>query len=302
MEIQHVALCQIDELPCIRIQHPKATALIALQGAQLLEYTPTGAKPVIWLSSQAEFKKGQSVRGGIPVCWPWFGDARKNPEQVQRHLPQGNLPAHGWVRDKPWLLDSSSSDDDGVTLKLRFPSTSWPAPFPDAVELSLEMQIGTELKLTLTTFNGSNEDLHFSQALHSYFAISDVENVRIRNLEGVTYIDTLDDWKEKTENAPVKIEAETDRIYLDTPEVISIQDEAWVRSIQVESDTAKSAVVWNPWIEKGKRLSQFGEASYQGMVCVETANASVSSIYLKPQHSHLLSVKILEIARQTNIT
>ena len=280
MDIQYVTLCQIDELTCIRIQHPNASALIALQGAQLLEYTPTGEKPVIWLSEQAEFKKGQSIRGGIPICWPWFGDARRNPDSVQQHLPTGKLPAHGWVRDKPWLLDFIYSDSEKVTLRLQFPTSVWPDPFPDGVELSLEMEIGKQLRLNLKTFNGSNETLNFSQALHSYFTISDVEHILIKNLEGVTFIDTLDDWKEKTEDSAVRITGETDRIYVDTPELISIRDEKWGRSVQIESDTAKSAVVWNPWIEKGKRLSQFGEDSYREMVCVETGYAASHNVQL----------------------
>ena len=240
----------------------------------MLEYTPTVEKPVIWLTEHAEFKKGQSIRGGIPVCWPWFGDARRNPESVQKHLPPGALPAHGWVRDKPWSLDYISTDDDKVTLRFQFPTTTWPDPFPDGVELSLEMEIGSQLRLNLTTFNGSDETLNFSQALHSYFAISEVGNTQIEHLEGVTFIDTLDDWKEKIEDSPIRIRNETDRIYVNIPEVILIRDNGWGRSIHIESDTAKSAVVWNPWIEKGKRLSQFGQEDYRQMICVETADIS----------------------------
>ncbi|MEE2731245.1 MAG: D-hexose-6-phosphate mutarotase [Pseudomonadota bacterium] len=278
MENQTVILCQIDELPCIRIQHPKATALVALQGAQLLEYTPTGDKPIIWLSPLAEFKRGKSVRGGIPVCWPWFGDPRRNPSAVQQHLPAGTLPAHGWVRDKPWVLDSVASNEDGVTLRFQFPTNNWPAPFPNGVELSLEMVIGSELQLTLTTKNSSDQTLHFSQALHSYFAISDVNQMEIGQLEGVTFMDTLDDWREKTEDTPIQIGQETDRIYVDTPELIVVRDRQWNREIQVSSSTAKSAVVWNPWIEKGLRLSQFGEESYREMVCVETASVMGNTV------------------------
>ena len=290
MDIQHLTLCQIDELVCIRIQHPKASALIALQGAQLLEYTPIGRKPVIWLSDQAEFKQGQSVRGGIPICWPWFGDARKNPDSVQKHLPSGPLPAHGWVRDKPWLLETIDSNDERVALKLKFPTSIWPAPFPHGVELTLHIEIGDELRLNLITRNGSNETLSFSQALHSYFAISDVENIQIENLEGVTFIDTLDNWQEKVEESPVRIAGETDRIYLDTPEVISIQDDPWQRTTQIESDTSKSAVVWNPWIEKGKRLSQFDAESYRKMLCVETADAAKHCVQLEPDQVYQSAV------------
>ncbi len=282
----------MDELPCLRVHHPKASALVALQGAQLLEYTPFDAKPVIWLSDQAEFKQGKSVRGGIPVCWPWFGDARKNPESVQQHLPEGNLPAHGWVRNKPWLLDAADSNENHVYLKFRYPSTTWPAPFPDGIEVSLEMWIGSELKLSLTTFNGSEQTLHFSQALHSYFAISDVKQAQICGLEGVTFLDTLDDWQEKSSDQPICIRGETDRIYLDTPEEILVNDSGWERSISIQSADARSAVVWNPWIEKGKRLSQFGEESYRGMVCVETGDVMENAMALEENCSHQTLVDI----------
>ena len=270
--INYISLCQIDELLCLRIDHPKAKALIALQGAQLLEYTPTGEKPVIWLSEQAEFKQGKSVRGGIPICWPWFGDARKNPEAVQQYLPQGDLPAHGWVRGEPWLLDYAESDEDSVLLRLRYPSNKWPEPFPDGVNLSIEMRIGSDLQLSLITDNQSDQSVSFSQALHSYFAISDVGNVQITNLEGVTYIDTLDKWQEKSSGAPIKINEETDRIYVDTPEAICIEDTGWDRKIAITAPDSKSAVVWNPWVDKGKRLGQFADGAFERMVCVESGN------------------------------
>lgn len=280
MLIPYVSLQQIDELLCLKVNHPKAEALIALQGAQLLNYTPTGGQPVIWLSETAEFKKGQSVRGGIPICWPWFGDARKNPTAVQEHLPKGPLPAHGWVRSTPWLLEYADGNNDAVLLRFRYPSTHWPAPFPDGIGLSVEMRIGSELSIDLITQNQSGQTLCFSQALHSYFAVSDISEVKIKGLENITYIDTLDDWTEKSSDTAITVEGETDRIYLNTPERITIEDEGWSRKLGIESQTSRSAVVWNPWIEKGKRLSQFAEAAYRGMICVETASASTHCLTL----------------------
>lgn len=278
MDAKYVSLCQLDELVCLKVEHPKACALIALQGAQLLRYTPAGQQPVIWLSELAEFKKGQSVRGGIPICWPWFGDARRNLSEVQSMLPVGELPAHGWVRNKPWLLDEVRSDEEAVFLRFCFPSSHWPDPFPNGVELSLEMRIGAELELSLNTFNRSDQTVCLSQALHSYFAASDISNVLIKGLEGVRYIDTVDEWKEKSSESPITITGETDRIYVDTPELITVEDLAWDRKINISTKTAKSAVVWNPWIEKGNRLSQFADSAYSNMICVETAFAALNTL------------------------
>lgn len=273
MNSNTVTLLQLGELPCIQVEHPLASALIALQGAQLLRYTPTGSKPVIWLSDTAAYQKGKSVRGGIPICWPWFGDARKNPVEVQRILPQGELPAHGWVRDKPWLLDSVTSDEAGVLLRFIFPDkNALPLPFPKDIELSLEIHIGAELSLCLTTHNGSDQTIQFSQALHSYFAVSNIDQVQVKNLEGVHYIDTLDEWCKKSDAKALSIDQETDRIYLDTPEEIVIADTGWQRELSVRTRHSKSAVVWNPWTEKSKRLSQFEDDAYVGMLCVESAN------------------------------
>ena len=292
MHQPYVSLRQIDELVCLQIDHPKARALVALQGAQLLEYTPAGAQPVIWLSEQAEFKRGQSIRGGIPICWPWFGDARKNPETVQAMLPEGNLPAHGWVRSKPWLLDRISSDDNGVHLKLCFPETQWPAPFPQGVELSVEMSIGDKLNIALLTENKSDQTLYISQALHSYFAVSDVIHASINNLIHVPFIDTLNDWNENIDDAPICISGETDRIYKNTPEMICIVDSKWNREIQIYSKDSQSAVVWNPWIEKAKRLSQFENSAYKQMLCVETANLLNNCKELPPGSGGVLQTNI----------
>jgi len=292
MSNPHISLCQKDELVCLQIEHPRASALIALQGAQLLEYTPANGKPVLWLSELAEFKKGHSVRGGIPLCWPWFGDARRNPETVQQHLPVGDLPAHGWVRSQPWLVDQAESDDAGVSLRLSYPDREWPQPFPQGVSVSVQMHIGRELEVQLLTRNDSATTVALSQALHTYFAVSDVANTEIHQLEDVTFLDTLDDWREKSEAAPLGILEETDRIYMQPPELIRIDDSGWGRQILIRSRHSASAVVWNPWIEKSKRLSQFAEDAYRRMLCIETANAASDVITLAPGEQASLGVTL----------
>lgn len=290
-----IQVVQIDELACLRVNHPKANALIALQGAQVLEYTPAGAAhPVIWLSETAAFKRGQSVRGGIPVCWPWFGDLRRNPVAVQSCIPCEQPPAHGWVRNLPWLLEQASSDDSGVNLRLRYPLPAGvPTDWAAQVSLSLSLQIGSELVLQLESTNLGTQPLTLSQALHTYFAVSHVDHIHIAPLQQVRYIDTLRDWQTFSDNSDtLRINQETDRIYLDTPSTLTIEDTGWQRRIGIHCAQSRSAVIWNPWIEKAKRLNHFAEDAYQRMLCIETARVMDNCLDLAPGQTDVMTVRI----------
>jgi len=297
-----VSLCQLDGLTCLRVDHPRATALIALQGAQVLSYTPAGARPVIWLSESAAFAAGTAVRGGVPVCWPWFGDVRRNPDTVQKSLGQATAlhsaspaeyPAHGWARDQLWLLEKLHCDDQDVTLSLRLPrSLPLASAWPMEVDLELVLLIGDQLTLQLTTRNRSNAPIAFSQALHSYFSVSHINDVIVHGLEHCPYLDTLDEWQQKADSKPLLIGQETDRIYEGNLQTLSIEDPTWNRRIHLLSTGSRSAVVWNPWIEKAKRLSQFDDSAYQRMLCIETANVMKDYVQLDSGESHTLTVTI----------
>lgn len=291
----HVALQQIDELTCLRITHPRASALIALQGAQVLEFTPTGTQPVIWLSETAAFKRGQSVRGGIPVCWPWFGDMARNPQAVRDSigLLETSVPAHGWARSQPWLLQEIGETEDEVKIRLEYPTPmGLPVAWANQVSLTLDIRIGQRLHLALTTRNHGNHALTLSQALHSYFAVSHIDQVRVLDLENVRYLDTLQQWAQRQDPTPLPINQETDRIYLDTPPLIRIEDAGWQRNICIESRSSHSAVVWNPWIEKSERLSQFKADAYQRMLCIETARVMDDCLVVQAGGSSCMEVSI----------
>lgn len=288
-----IEVVQIDELACLQVRHPKASALIALQGAQVLKYTPTGTHPVIWLSETAAFKQGQSVRGGIPVCWPWFGDLRRNPMAVQSCVPCEHPPSHGWVRNLPWLLEQASSDDNGVSIRLRYPLPAGiPVDWAAQARLTLTLQIGHELILQLETTNLSTQTLTLSQALHSYFAVSHIDQILVHPLQQVRYIDTLRDWQTFSDNDTLRIHQETDRIYLDTPPAFIIEDRGWQRRIEIHCAQSRSAVIWNPWIEKAKRLSHFVEDAYKRMLCIETARVMDDCLNLAPGHTDVMVVRI----------
>jgi glucose-6-phosphate 1-epimerase len=288
-----IRVVQRGELACLQVEHPRACALIALQGAQVLEYTPAGAHPVIWLSETAAFTRGQSVRGGIPVCWPWFGDLRRNPVAVQACIPCEQPPAHGWVRNLPWLLEQASSDDNGVNIRLRYPLPAGvPVDWAAQASLSLSLQIGSELVLQLETTNLGAQPLTLSQALHTYFAASHINHIRIEPLQQVRYIDTLRDWQTFSDSDTLRINQETDRIYLDIPSTLTIEDTGWQRRIEIHCAQSRSAVIWNPWIEKAKRLSHFAEDAYQRMLCIETARVMEDCLDLAPGQTDVMTVRI----------
>jgi glucose-6-phosphate 1-epimerase len=289
--IRSIQLVQLDELPALRVSNDHADALIALQGAQVLEYTPRGAQPVIWLSERAGFRRGQSVRGGIPVCWPWFGDLARNPDAVRAGFEGPDAPAHGLARGEGWLLAGVSEDATATHIALRLPGAT-PPGWKHAAELTLAIAVGATLQLQLRTRNIGAASLAFSQALHTYLAVSDTENVEIRGLEGAPYIDTLRDWREVRQEGAVRMEGEVDRIYRAVPAHVALHDAGWQRTLHLRVRNSASAVVWNPHIAKAQRLSQFAPDAWRRMLCIETANVLDDSVYLAPGAEHVLELEI----------
>ncbi|QDD63937.1 D-hexose-6-phosphate mutarotase [Herbaspirillum seropedicae] len=294
-DLPHIQRIEVNQLQCLRVQTARAELLIAEQGAQVLRYQEHGQEPLIWMSEEAAFEAGNSVRGGIPVCWPWFGDLMRNPPQVQSLHSGGRLPAHGLVRGIAWLLMENAIEGDSVRLVLAIPPTSEsPAlrHLPPGIELRLEILLDDRLHLKLTTRNGSEQHLALTQALHSYFAVSSIHDVTIEGLEGHRYIETLEGWAEREQKRALVVSSETDRIYLDLPPRLSIRDDGWNRRIQIEASGSTSAVVWNPWVSKARRLSQFADDAWQRMLCVETANVMEDLVELEPGAEHTLGVTL----------
>lgn len=293
MNTAQVERVELDQLTCWRVRTVHAELLVAQQGAQILSYQPDGQPPLIWLSEQAAYERGQSVRGGVPVCWPWFGDLRCNPPAVQAAYQPGLAPSHGLVRGLDWQLLGIDEDGDAVTLRFVFDSRQHLLPgWPHAARLQLDIRLGEDLALNLETHNQGDEPLVISQALHSYFAVSDVRQVGVEGLDGCRYLDTLDDWRERRQDGALQFAGETDRIYLGTPARLSIVDPGWGRRIHLDSSGSRSAVLWNPWIDKAKRLSQFAAEAWQGMLCIETANVMEDVVRLAADERHALRLRL----------
>ncbi|SFP96102.1 glucose-6-phosphate 1-epimerase [Geopseudomonas sagittaria] len=287
----HISRTQFDALPCWRVLTPQAELLIAEQGAQILRYQRLGEPPLIWLSEQAAGQPGQSVRGGVPVCWPWFGDLARNPAALLAQYCGDAAPFHGLVRNLPWECRESVIDGDEVRLLFVCPQPEDGLPgWPHAVDVELEIRLGTRLYLSLRSHNRGQRPVWLSQALHSYFAVSDIHKVSVAGLDGSRYIETLDGWRECRQAGALQFAGETDRIYLDLPPRLELRDTGWQRRICLESRSSRSAVLWNPWSDKAQRLSQFAADAWQRMLCIETANVLDDCVQLAGGESRSLEL------------
>jgi glucose-6-phosphate 1-epimerase len=263
-------------------------AVVYLLGAHVAHFQQKGEKPVLWMSSESRFEAGRPIRGGVPICFPWFGAQAGSPE----------APVHGFARILSWTVSTVTREMDG-RLRAVLDLTADAAArggFPRELSLSLAVTVGRALRLELAARNVDSAPATFEEALHSYFAVSDVRQIRIRGLEGVGFVDKTAGMARKPgEGEPIAIAAETDRVYLGTKAAVTIEDTGWRRRIVVGKSGSATTVVWNPWIAKAKAMPDFGDDEWTGMVCVETANAMDDAITLAPGATHVMTAA-LEVA------
>ncbi len=254
-------------LPFIAIDNGAACALISIYGGQVLRFKPAGtADDLLFLSDKAHYAQGKAIKGGVPICWPWFGD---DPENRGR-------AAHGFARNRMWRVIATEGSDEGVThVTLGFSDSAetreiWPHSF----DLCLEISVGQSLGLSLVTHNTGVRPLVITQALHTYFSVSDIHRLAITALDGVDYLDKVDNYSRKQQWGDVTFTGEVDRIYIGAPAVLEIDDAARPRAVQIESSGNKTSVIWNPWRDKTANMADLDDDAYQHFVCVETANAA----------------------------
>ena len=265
------------------ISNAHASASIALQGAHLMTYQRHGETPVIWLSKLAKFSVGKSIRGGVPICWPWFGP----------HATDAKLPGHGYARTVMWNVLESKALPDGSTFisfgLLETDATRAQWSHPSSVKI--EMTIGKILRIELVTHNSGKQAFTLGEALHTYFHISDVAQMTISGLEGCTYLDKVGEPATRTQKNGIVIESEVDRVYVDTAADCVIEDRGLKRAIRIAKKASLSTVVWNPWTEKADKMGDFGPEGHRGMVCVESANAFGNVVNVAPGETHRLVVE-----------
>ncbi len=262
----------------------EASAEVYLHGGHVAEYRPDPqARPVLWLSGSGEFAPGRPIRGGVPICWPWFGP----------HPSDEDLPMHGFARLASWTVRSAGLEQGRATLTLGLAADEatraiWPREF----DVELAVRLGSELSMELTTRNPGPEPMEITEALHTYLAVSDVRRVSIAGLEGVTYADKVEGLARRRQDGPVTFDGEVDRVYLGTRGACVLDDPGLARRVEVSKEGSSSTVVWNPHVRKSMEMEDFGDDEWRGMLCIETANALDDAVRIPPGGSHCMSASL----------
>jgi D-hexose-6-phosphate mutarotase len=265
-----------------------AEAHVYLHGAQVAHYQPAGERRVLWMSERSRFQTGTPgapIRGGVPVCFPWFGPL----------AGRADAPAHGVARLLRWSLASVETvAGGGLVACLELRSNDYTRRLvPHAFLLRLGVHVGSSLRLALSVTNDGDDVFRFEEALHTYFAVSDARRIELAGLEGAAYVDKTEGGATKTmSEAPLAITRETDRVFTGHRGPIVISDPSWQRRIRVLRTGSSTAVVWNPWIAKAKAMTDFGDDEWTGMVCVEAANALADAVTLGPGETHELVTEL----------
>jgi len=270
-------------LPCVRVTSPRASGEIYLHGAHVTSWQPAGAEEALYVSSKSKWQDGTAIRGGVPVCFPWFSTRTEDPRS----------PAHGLVRTKTWQLEGITHADHDVTVALStsFDEASRKTWFGD-FHLLFCATFGEQLRLELIVTNHGTSSFRFEEALHSYFRVGNVAAAKLRGLNGVAYVDKTDAQREKHQHGDIVISSETDRIYRNTLATVEIEDPAARRRLLVAKENSRDTVIWNPWSEKAKAMSDLASDEWRQFVCVETCNIGDHAINLQPTQKHTMTALI----------
>jgi glucose-6-phosphate 1-epimerase len=265
----------------VRITTPSASAEIYLHGAQVTSWIPAGQEDVIFLSGEAKFQDGKAIRGGIPVCLPWFNAKTDNPK----------APSHGFVRTKAWQLESILHNGDNVAVTLSTGNDDvnrqW---FPYDFQATLRVTVGSELKLELEMTNTSAEDFTFEEALHTYYTVGDIKTIHIAGLDGVTYLDNTEGNREKIQEGEITFTKPTDNAYQNTSHSVELTDPSLQRRLLITKENSVNTVVWNPWQAGAESFADLGDAEWEQMVCIEGANIRKYALTLPAGERHTISI------------
>jgi glucose-6-phosphate 1-epimerase len=277
---------ELGALPYLDVTTEAATARVYFHGAHVAAWHPSHAtRPVLWMSARSCFQRDKPIRGGVPVCFPWFGP----------HPTDQRAPAHGFGRLEDWSLADAHLDGDGVmalTFTLSHAEIA-PALWPHPFRITHRIRIGAALTMTLDVENLGSRTFVFEEALHSYFAVRDLAHVTVGGLHRAEYLDKVAGAARKLqEDELISFSGETDRVYLDTPSTCVIHDPGVGRRISVAKSNSASTIVWNPWIDKARAMPDFGDDEWPQMVCVETGNVRPSPVQLPPGDRHTMTAEI----------
>ncbi|MCK0113214.1 D-hexose-6-phosphate mutarotase [Ornithinimicrobium sp. F0845] len=254
------------------------------QGAHLTEWV-VGDTAVIWASQASEYAEGRAIRGGVPVCWPWFAAGRSGDVS----------PAHGFARVAPWRLVEEAVDQHSVVLAWELTGQDVRGLdgsdlFPHEFRARLQVQVAEAATISLTVRNEDRAPFSYEAALHTYLHVGDIREARVVGLDGADYYDKVDQ-QERTQTGDIRFVGETDRVYTaDGP--VRVQDPVLERTLLIEKSGSPNTVVWNPWVDKGAAMSDFGDDEWPLMVCVEAASVGDRAVVLEPGAEHTLSTRV----------
>lgn len=271
-------------LPCIVVSTPTAEAEIYLHGAHVTRWKPAGQRKALFMSNNSAFAPGKPIRGGVPICFPWFGPKADDPK----------APAHGFARLREFEIEKIERTGNAVCIHLKLSSdvdtrALWDADFI----LRHIITVDRTLSMRLQVDNTGPQSITFEEALHTYFAVSDIHNTAVEGLLGVSYVSKVDPVGTYMQKDPqICFDRETDRVYFDTTHACIIHDQAGNRRFRVEKEGSHTTVVWNPWIEKARRMEDFDDDRWPEMVCVETANSASNRVVLNPGAQHAMVARL----------
>ncbi len=267
----------------VSMSSPLAAGEMYLHGAHVTSWKPAGAEEVFFVSSQSRWEDGQAIRGGIPICFPWFRAKSDDP----------HAPAHGFVRTKAWELESIVQSGSAISVSMFTESDEttkrwWPADF----RLVHRVTFGSELHLQLEVTNKGTMMARFQEALHCYHKVGHVQSARLHGLDEVHYLDNTDSNREKVQHGDVVIASQTDRAYLTGQSEVELEDPMLHRRVRIAKENSATTVVWNPWVEGARALPDLGDDEWTQMFCVEASNVLEGAVDLEPGKQHRLAAKI----------
>jgi glucose-6-phosphate 1-epimerase len=276
-DARHTEQIEAHGLKALRLRACGSEALVYLHGAHVASFRTSEHAELLWVSEKAAYAAGKAIRGGVPICFPWFG----------AHPTRSELPAHGFARTSEFRFEGSEMRGDEVVAELSLESGPATLPlFPYSFRARLRVSVGRELSLAFEVENTGHQAFDYELALHTYLGMSDVRNVELVGLAGASYDDKVSGTRGVVEAAQsIHFSAETDRVY-DSTARVTVLDLARKRRVIVDKVSSKTTVVWNPWLDKARRMADFGDDEWPNMLCVEAANASPHGIHLTPEARH----------------
>jgi glucose-6-phosphate 1-epimerase len=268
--------------PKIAIKSAAATAEIYLHGAHVTSWIPAGGEEVLFLSGKAQYQDGKAIRGGVPICFPWFNAKADDPR----------APSHGLVRTKSWELESILHEGNAIVVALSTASDEttrkW---FPHDYRAVMRVTVGSELKMELIVTNTGAEPLTFQEALHTYYRVGNVAEVRLASLDGVAYLDNTEGNIEKVQRGENTFNRRIDNAYVNTEADLVLTDPSMNRRVLIGKQHSRNTVVWNPWDELAATMADLGD-EWPRFLCVEAANIRGNAVTLPPGEQHTMTATI----------